>query len=44
MEVPCCSKLPMLVRKAVSLSNKAIPLEEILISRRGAILRKWAVA
>jgi len=44
MEVPCCSKLPMLVRKAVSLSNKAIPLAEILISRRGAILRKWAVA
>ncbi len=40
MEVPCCSKLPMLVRKAVSLSDKAIPLEEIVISRRGAILRK----
>ena len=44
MEVPCCSKLPMLVRKAVSLSNKAIPLEEILISRRGTILQKHAVA
>ncbi len=44
MEVPCCSKLPMLVRKAVSLSNKAIPLEEIVISRRGAILQKRAVA
>ena len=44
MEVPCCSKLPMLVRKAVSLSNKAIPLDEILISRRGAILQKRAVA
>ncbi len=44
MEVPCCSKLPMLVRKAVSLSHKAIPLEEILISRRGAILQKRAVA
>ena len=44
MEVPCCSKLPMLVRKAVSLSGKAIPLEEIVISRRGAILQKRAVA
>jgi ferredoxin len=44
MEVPCCSKLPMLVRKAVSLSGKAIPLEEIVISRRGAMLPKRAVA
>ena len=44
MEVPCCSKLPTLVRKAVSLSNKAIPLEEILISRKGAVLQKRAVA
>ncbi len=40
MEVPCCSKLPMLVRKAVSLSGKAIPLEEIVIGRKGAILQK----
>ncbi len=44
MEVPCCSKLPMIVRKAMSLSNKAIPFEEIVISRRGAILQKRAVA
>ena len=44
MEAPCCSKLTMLVRKAVYLSNKAIPLEEILISRKGAILQKRAVA
>jgi ferredoxin len=44
MEVPCCSKLPMLVRKAVSLSGKAIPLEEIVISRKGAMLQKRAVA
>jgi NAD-dependent dihydropyrimidine dehydrogenase PreA subunit len=44
MEVPCCSKLPMLVRKAVSLSGKAIPLEEVVISRKGAILQKRAVA
>jgi ferredoxin len=44
MEVPCCSKLPMLVIRAVSLSGKAIPLEEIIISRRGAMLQKRAVA
>ncbi len=44
MEVPCCSKLPMIVRKALSLSRKAIPLEEIVISRRGDVLDKRAVA
>ena len=44
MEVPCCSKLPMIVRKALSLSHKAIPLEEIVISRRGDVLNKRAVA
>lgn len=35
MEVPCCSKLPMIVRRALHLSGKRIPLEEIMISRRG---------
>ena len=44
MEVPCCSKLPMIVRRALSLSQKFIPLEEILIGRRGSILQKRAVA
>jgi Pyruvate/2-oxoacid:ferredoxin oxidoreductase delta subunit len=44
MEVPCCSKLPMIVRKALSLSNKRIPVEEIVVSRRGRVLEKRAVA
>jgi ferredoxin len=44
MEVPCCSGLPMLVRKALSLSGKHIPFEEIVISTRGALLQKSAVA
>jgi NAD-dependent dihydropyrimidine dehydrogenase PreA subunit len=44
MEVPCCSKLPMIVRKALSLSQKRIPIEEIVIGRRGDILQKRAVA
>jgi Fe-S-cluster-containing hydrogenase component 2 len=44
MEVPCCSKLPMIVRKAVALAGTTIPLEEIVISRRGSILQKRAVA
>jgi Pyruvate/2-oxoacid:ferredoxin oxidoreductase delta subunit len=44
MEVPCCSKLPMIVRKALSQSQKRIPLEEIVVGRRGNILQKRAVA
>ena len=44
MEVPCCSKLPMIVRKALSLSQKRIPVEEIVIGRRGDVLQKRAVA
>ncbi len=35
MEVPCCSKLPMIVRKALQLADRQIPLEEVVISRRG---------
>jgi Pyruvate/2-oxoacid:ferredoxin oxidoreductase delta subunit len=43
MEVPCCSKLPMLVKKALSLAGKKIPFEEIVISRRGEKLVQRAV-
>ncbi len=38
MEVPCCSALPAIVRKAMSEAGKDIPLEEIVISTRGKIL------
>jgi hypothetical protein len=34
----------MIVRKALALANTRIPLEEIVISRRGSILQKRAVA
>lgn len=44
MEVPCCSKLPMIVRKALSLSQKRIPVEEVVIGRRGDVVQKRAVA
>ncbi len=38
MEVPCCSKLPALVRRALELSGQNIPFNEIIISVRGEIL------
>ncbi len=40
MEVPCCSKLPMIVMKALSLSGREIPFNEIVISRQGSMLQR----
>lgn len=44
MEVPCCSGLPMIVRKAMELSGKQIPLEEVVVSTRGDILSREKIA
>ncbi len=38
MEVPCCSALPVMVRKALEKAGIDIPLREIVISARGEIL------
>ena len=40
MEVPCCSKLPALVRHALELSGKDIPFQELVISVRGEIVNR----
>ncbi len=40
MEVPCCSKLPLIVRKAMEISGKNIPMDEVVIGIRGEVLRK----
>jgi ferredoxin len=46
MEVPCCSGLPMIVKKAMEASGKKIPMEEVVLSIQGEILKKegekWA--
>ncbi len=39
MEVPCCQGLPMILRKALELSGKKIPMEQIVISLQGEILK-----
>ena len=36
MEVPCCSGLPFIVKKALQASGKKIPLAEKVISTRGS--------
>ena len=38
MEVPCCSGLPFIIKKALESSGKRIPLEEKVISIRGELM------
>jgi Pyruvate/2-oxoacid:ferredoxin oxidoreductase delta subunit len=35
MEVPCCQGLPIIVRKAMALAEKVIPLEVVVVTTRG---------
>jgi len=39
MEVPCCSGMPIIIRKGMEAANKNIPLKEIVLSLRGKILK-----
>jgi ferredoxin len=43
MDVPCCSGLHAVVRKARETSGTDIPLEEIVIDRRGNIIERCEV-
>jgi tRNA G18 (ribose-2'-O)-methylase SpoU len=40
MEVPCCSGLPLIVQKAMDAAGRRIPMEQVVISTRGQILRR----
>jgi NAD-dependent dihydropyrimidine dehydrogenase PreA subunit len=40
MEVPCCSGLPFIVKKALEASGKSIALSTVVISTHGEILRR----
>ena len=44
MEVPCCSGLPVIVKKGMEASGKTIPMEEVVISTRGKILTRKQTA
>jgi Fe-S-cluster-containing hydrogenase component 2 len=39
MEVPCCSKMPAIVRTALQRSGKQIPLKTVVISRTGDVVK-----
>ncbi len=38
MEVPCCSGLPHIIKKALENSGMDIPFSQVTISARGEIL------
>lgn len=44
MEVPCCSKLPIIVKRGMAIAGKQIPVDEVVISTRGYILDRKQVA
>ncbi len=39
MEVPCCSGLPAMIRRAMKAARKEIPMETLVISTRGGVLK-----
>jgi len=44
MEVPCCSKLPVIVERGLAIAGKHIPVEEVVISTRGYVLGRKQVS
>jgi Pyruvate/2-oxoacid:ferredoxin oxidoreductase delta subunit len=40
MEVPCCQGLPIIVKKGMEAAGKSVPLEQVVISTRGEILKR----
>ncbi len=44
MEVPCCSKMPAIVREGMRRAGKEIPVEVVVISARGKVLKRQPLA
>jgi NAD-dependent dihydropyrimidine dehydrogenase PreA subunit len=44
MEVPCCSGLPMIVKKGMAAAKTKVPMELVVVSTRGAILERRKAA
>jgi len=40
MEVPCCSTLPMIVKKGLAASGQVVPIHEVVVSTKGVILNR----
>ncbi len=44
MEVPCCSGLPVIVRKGLEKSGRQVPMKQVVVSTQGRILEERLVA
>ncbi|HEX8948616.1 MAG TPA: 4Fe-4S binding protein [Dissulfurispiraceae bacterium] len=44
MEVPCCSKLPIIVQRGMAIAGKHIPIEEVVVSTRGYIIGRKQIS
>lgn len=44
MEVPCCSGLPVIVRKGLEKSGNQVPMTQVVVSTQGRILEERKVA
>jgi len=44
MEVPCCSGLPVILKQAMKEARKEIPMEQVVISAMGGVLKKERLA
>ena len=43
MEVPCCSGLPVIIKRAMESAGKEIPTKQVVISTRGQVLKKGSI-
>ena len=44
MEVPCCSKMPLIIQKGMELAGKSISTEVVVVNARGNIIRREPLA
>ena len=40
MEVPCCQGLPLIIKEGMELAGKNIPIDQVVISTRGEVLKR----
>lgn len=44
MEVPCCGSMRGIIREAMTRSGRSLPVQEVVVSTRGEIIRQAAMA
>jgi NAD-dependent dihydropyrimidine dehydrogenase PreA subunit len=44
MEVPCCSKMPAIVRQGMAVAGKQVPMEVVVVSVRGKVISRQELA